>query len=230
MTAGVNVPFDVALIEDLYDALPRRLGKLRLIDLIDDRRFAETIYRVALADGIMDRVTYQDPARRRFLIAAAKPLSRSLHTKGLRRQTYAYLWRNCHANPIGLLAEQFGSSKSDMPSHAVVSLWLVGQLQRNHGLSRDHFRVTANRCKTSSLRLANCLAGVTDRSNSFARDRYSPRLEKLLYLAGDNEYERFDLTGKAVGLIAVQNAYSLNSEFKTELLPGGCGRHRRYAT
>jgi hypothetical protein len=26
-----------------------------------DRRFAETIYRVALADGIMDRVTYQDP-------------------------------------------------------------------------------------------------------------------------------------------------------------------------
>jgi hypothetical protein len=56
MTAGVNVPFD--LIEDLYDALPRRP---RLTDLIDDRRFAETIYRVALADGIMDRVTYQDP-------------------------------------------------------------------------------------------------------------------------------------------------------------------------
>ena len=61
MTAGVNVPFDVALIEDLYDALPRRLGETTLTDLIDDRRFAETIYRVALADGIMDRVTYQDP-------------------------------------------------------------------------------------------------------------------------------------------------------------------------
>jgi hypothetical protein len=74
------------------------------------------------------------------------------------------------------------------------------------------------------------LSGRPDQSNSFARDRYSPRLEKLLYLAGDNEYERFDLTGKAVGLIAVQNAYSLNSEFKTELLPGDCGRHRRYAT
>ena len=57
MTAGVNVPFDLALIEDLYDALPRRLGETRLTDLIDDRRFAETIYRVALADGI----TYQDP-------------------------------------------------------------------------------------------------------------------------------------------------------------------------
>jgi hypothetical protein len=37
------------------------LGEARLTDLIDDRRFAETIYRVALADGIMDRVTYQDP-------------------------------------------------------------------------------------------------------------------------------------------------------------------------
>ena len=62
MTAGVNVPFDLALIEDLYDALPRRLGEAKLTDLIDDRRFAETIYRVALADGIiMDRITYQDP-------------------------------------------------------------------------------------------------------------------------------------------------------------------------
>jgi hypothetical protein len=60
MTAGVNLPFDLALIEALYDALPSRLGEARLTDLIDDRRFAETIYRVALA-GIMDRVTYQDP-------------------------------------------------------------------------------------------------------------------------------------------------------------------------
>jgi len=57
MAAGVNVPFDLALIEDLYGALPRRLGETRLTDLIDDWRFAETIYR----DGIMDRVTYQDP-------------------------------------------------------------------------------------------------------------------------------------------------------------------------
>ena len=56
------------------------------------------------------------------------------------------------------------------------------------------------------------------------------RLEKPLYLAGDDEYERFDLTGKAVGLIAVHNAYSLNSEIKTELMPGVGGRHRRYAT
>jgi hypothetical protein len=60
MTDGVNVPFDLALMEALYDALPRRLGETRLTDLIDDRRFTETIYRVALADGIMDRVNFQD--------------------------------------------------------------------------------------------------------------------------------------------------------------------------
>jgi hypothetical protein len=61
MTAGVNVPFDLGLIGDLNAELPRRLGQIELTTVIDDRRFAETIYRVALADGIMDRVTYQEP-------------------------------------------------------------------------------------------------------------------------------------------------------------------------
>jgi hypothetical protein len=63
MTAGVNVPFDMGLIEDLYAELPRSLGQIELTTLIDDRRFAETIYRVALADGIMDRLAYQEPPR-----------------------------------------------------------------------------------------------------------------------------------------------------------------------
>lgn len=27
---------------------------------VDDRRFAETIYRIALANGLMDRVEYRD--------------------------------------------------------------------------------------------------------------------------------------------------------------------------
>ena len=36
MTAGVNVPFDLALIEDLYT---RRLGETRLTDLMDDQAF-----------------------------------------------------------------------------------------------------------------------------------------------------------------------------------------------
>jgi hypothetical protein len=54
------VPFDLEIVEDLHAALPRRLGEGKLADLIDDRRFAETIYRVALADGIMDRIAYRD--------------------------------------------------------------------------------------------------------------------------------------------------------------------------
>jgi hypothetical protein len=62
MTAGVQVPFDMALIEDIYCELPRGLSKRSLPDLIEDRRFAETIYRVALADGIMDRVRYWEPS------------------------------------------------------------------------------------------------------------------------------------------------------------------------
>ena len=60
MTAGVNVPFDLDLIEDLYAALPRRLGESELTALVDDWRFAEAIYRIALANGIMDRLIYQD--------------------------------------------------------------------------------------------------------------------------------------------------------------------------
>ena len=48
------------MLEDLSLALPRRLGQRKLIELIDDRRFAEVIYRVALAGGVMDRVAYQD--------------------------------------------------------------------------------------------------------------------------------------------------------------------------
>src|SRR5271154_1743660 len=60
MTAGVNVPFDLGLLEDLYAELPRRLGDSKLTALIDDRYFAEAIYRIALAGGIMDRITYQD--------------------------------------------------------------------------------------------------------------------------------------------------------------------------
>jgi len=60
MTAGVNVPFDLDIIEDIYAELPRRLGESEVATLIDDWRFAEAIYRVALAGGIMDRIIYQD--------------------------------------------------------------------------------------------------------------------------------------------------------------------------
>jgi hypothetical protein len=35
---------------------------------------------------------------------------------GLRRRTYAYLRRNCHAKPIGWLADGFGSSSPICPA------------------------------------------------------------------------------------------------------------------
>jgi len=45
MTAGVNVPFDLALIEDLYDALPRRLEDINTgIPKSDDVRHALPVH------------------------------------------------------------------------------------------------------------------------------------------------------------------------------------------
>ena len=61
MTAGVNVPFDPETIEDLTAELPRHLREKPLATIIDDRRFAETIYRVALSGGVMERIKYHDP-------------------------------------------------------------------------------------------------------------------------------------------------------------------------
>jgi hypothetical protein len=59
MTAGVFVPFDIELIEDAIVDTPQLL-RIRREELIDDRRFAEAIYRVALASGLMEQVAYQD--------------------------------------------------------------------------------------------------------------------------------------------------------------------------
>lgn len=61
MMAGVNVPFDPDMLMDLKSVLPRHLAEIEIAKLIDDRRFAEIIYRVALAGGVMDRVSYQEP-------------------------------------------------------------------------------------------------------------------------------------------------------------------------
>lgn len=59
MTAGVLVPLDIKLIEDAIADTPQLLRNRRE-NLIDDRRFAEAIYRVALASGLMEQVAYQD--------------------------------------------------------------------------------------------------------------------------------------------------------------------------
>jgi hypothetical protein len=59
MTAGVLVPLDLELMEDAIADTPQLLRK-GYEEVIDDRRFAEAIYRVALASGLMEQVGYQD--------------------------------------------------------------------------------------------------------------------------------------------------------------------------
>ena len=60
-SSGVNVPLDVAMLADLIAELPRPLCGKELPTIIDDRRFAETIYRVAIASGAMERMKHEDP-------------------------------------------------------------------------------------------------------------------------------------------------------------------------
>jgi hypothetical protein len=60
MTAGVNVPFEIEMLESVCTLLPRRMGDSRLSRIAEDRRFAEAVYRVGLADGVMDRLAYLD--------------------------------------------------------------------------------------------------------------------------------------------------------------------------
>lgn len=60
VTAGVMVPFEIEMLEPICMLLPQRIGNSKLSRVADDRRFAQAVYKVALAEGIMDRVRYLD--------------------------------------------------------------------------------------------------------------------------------------------------------------------------
>lgn len=60
MTAGVGMPVDLELLASAVDAAPQ-LQRKSHAEAIEDRRFAEAVYRAAVADGVMQRMTYQDP-------------------------------------------------------------------------------------------------------------------------------------------------------------------------
>jgi len=60
MTAGVNVPFEIEMLEPICRLLPQRMGNSKLSLIAEDRRFAEAVYKVGLADGVMDRLAYLD--------------------------------------------------------------------------------------------------------------------------------------------------------------------------
>jgi hypothetical protein len=59
MTAGVLVPLDIEFIEYAIADTPQLLRKGQE-EVINDRRFAEAIYRAAVVSGIMEQVAYQD--------------------------------------------------------------------------------------------------------------------------------------------------------------------------
>jgi hypothetical protein len=64
MTAGVNIPFGIEMLEPICMLLPQRMGNRKLSRIAEDRRFAEAVYKVGLADGVMDRLAYLDLADR----------------------------------------------------------------------------------------------------------------------------------------------------------------------
>jgi hypothetical protein len=63
MTAGVCMPVDAGLLMSVVESTPRLLRKSHT-EAIEDRRFAEAVYRAAIAEGITEGIPYQDPAGR----------------------------------------------------------------------------------------------------------------------------------------------------------------------
>jgi hypothetical protein len=61
ITAGTAVACDRELLEDALDLVPQLGRKTNVEAAVDDRRFAEAIYRVALATGVSALVQTQDP-------------------------------------------------------------------------------------------------------------------------------------------------------------------------
>jgi len=59
MTAGVGMPIDLGLVIGAVESAPQLLRKSQ-VEVIEDRRFAEAVYRAAIADGLMEGVAYQD--------------------------------------------------------------------------------------------------------------------------------------------------------------------------
>ena len=56
MTAGVGMPVDLALLKSALKSVPQ-LQRRSHAEATDDRRFAEAVYRAAVADGIMEGAT-----------------------------------------------------------------------------------------------------------------------------------------------------------------------------
>jgi hypothetical protein len=60
MTAGVGMPVHAGLLVNAVESAPQLRRKSRA-EVIEDRRFAEAVYRAAIENGIMAGVAYRDP-------------------------------------------------------------------------------------------------------------------------------------------------------------------------
>lgn len=60
MTAGVAIPADLTLLEMAIAAAPQLLFTHQ-VEALEDRRFAEAVYRAAIAEAIMEGISYQEP-------------------------------------------------------------------------------------------------------------------------------------------------------------------------
>ena len=59
MTSGIIVPVDREMMEEVLDqVLPRVRGEPDQV--ANDRRFASTIYRTAVANGLMERISFEE--------------------------------------------------------------------------------------------------------------------------------------------------------------------------
>lgn len=75
MTAGVVVPVDLDFLASAIASAPHLMRKPQA-EAIDDWRFAEAVYREAIAEGIMEDVEYRDPG------GTAMPAERSVGSSG----------------------------------------------------------------------------------------------------------------------------------------------------
>ena len=60
MTAGAGVPLDTELLEDVLCEVPQ-LARKGNEAVVDDRRFAEAAFRVAIESGLTARIRFEDP-------------------------------------------------------------------------------------------------------------------------------------------------------------------------
>jgi hypothetical protein len=61
VTCGVMMPIDITIVEDVIVEVRPRLKNHTLEEVCNDRRFAEAIYRTAMAYGVMDEIAFRDP-------------------------------------------------------------------------------------------------------------------------------------------------------------------------